>query len=72
LIAGAIQGSGFVTVIVSAVMMVLFIATAVLSSKMGKAAREQLPQHAVGTPFAAGPAAAPAGLAAPPKAVEVV
>lgn len=68
LIIAAMQGSGVVGPIISAVMMALFIATAVLSSKMGRAAQEVQQGHgaAVGTPATA------AGLAAPPKVVECV
>jgi hypothetical protein len=49
-------------------MMTLFITTAVLSSKMGRAAREQ--QQLTVTGFAAPPAAVT--MTAPPKAVEIV
>uniref|UniRef100_A0A383VNL8 Uncharacterized protein n=1 Tax=Tetradesmus obliquus TaxID=3088 RepID=A0A383VNL8_TETOB len=67
-LAGVLQRGTLVGTIVSAIMTVLFIATAVLSSKMGRAVREVQQGHgvAVGTPAAA------AGLAAPPKVVEVV
>jgi hypothetical protein len=71
------RSSDVTTIAISAAMMVLFVATAVLSKNMGKAAKEQQAMHAIGTPcagpaFAVAPAAAPSGLAAPPKVVEVV
>jgi hypothetical protein len=67
LITSALQGS-ISSAITSAVMMTFFIATAVLSSKMGRAVREQ--QASAVTGFAAPPVAV--NMAAPPKAVEIV
>jgi hypothetical protein len=61
---------GIASVIMSAIMMALFIATAVLSSKLGRDARGQLAVTVTG--IAAPPAAARVNMAAPPKAVEIV
>jgi hypothetical protein len=70
LILSALQRADIANIIMCAIMMALFIATAVLSSKMGRAAREQ--QASTFTAVAAPSAAAAVNMAAPPKAVEIV
>jgi hypothetical protein len=63
---------GFSGIITSSIMMALFIATAVLSSKMGQAARREQESTACSTGFAAPAATAHVHMAAPPKAVQMV
>jgi hypothetical protein len=71
MIASALHRDGdFQRVFTCAILMASFIATAVLSSKLGRAAIEQQASAVKG--IAAPPAAASLNVAAPPKTVEVV
>lgn len=72
LVAGVVQGATILAVVLNGVMMTLFIATALLSKKMGQQAREEQQSITYVTPVVAAAPAAAAGPGAPPKVVECV
>ncbi|WIA36255.1 hypothetical protein OEZ86_007585 [Tetradesmus obliquus] len=72
LVAGVVQGATILAVVLNGVMMTLFIATALLSKKMGQQAREEQQGITYVTPVVAAAPAAAAGPGAPPKVVECV